>query len=666
MIEYAYTGGKMQGGGEYMTFQDSWDTAQKSTKYMTDVYAANAFKAFQARSTAEVGTEVCKSFIGTRYPTNIDKLLEPDSPVQFHSWFDEIPYTDATYPATSQYKVYYNIFSGRDSGHYYSVYLKNPPQTAYYSSQPYIVVETGYVGIGQSIDKTKDFTAPAGYKELCVRIDTTEKCGFKSVSTSMALQLIKDNYAKEQATEEITNEKDCVAGTPSLYSLAQPNIQEGTAGIVQPALYKSGVIRICSTDDPGARTNPGRWTSVGYCDSNKGIKCWLDKNSVENVVKDLGIENNTLKNAEKIANKEKLENKEIFDEAESTSRIAEIEKKYKSKDFELIKKVDIPDRVDKIKEIGSPYLQKLMSEIEELKEKAYFNNQRAQAYFIEFKIYKALTEKLLKEYVPLAPVKIGIEEEIGGTGSGMTDEEAGITTGIGGGLEGATGKGKESGIAKVAFLVGSVKIQENQKIDSSQIIEIKHSCDIMGYTIISKAKIVGGLDRDLLVNFNPTKNTIKLKRFISGKYVFRVDCFDFSGRKLDTFYSPEFNFENKNVFNSKKRLESIQIAGKSYISSDGTLALLIVKGKTKESVDVTKSDTIKIILDYDYAIYEVFDDVGKMVIGDYLSPEEENTISLTKLNLKEGETYTQSITAYESFSGRKINDILIAPLKIVA
>ena len=50
-----------------------------------------------------------------------------------------------------------------------------------------------------------------------------------------------------------------------------------------------------------------------------------------------------------------------------------------------------------------------MKDILDLKQKAYFNNQRAEAYFIEFEVYKALVEKLLKEYVPLVKVGIGVE-----------------------------------------------------------------------------------------------------------------------------------------------------------------------------------------------------------------------------------------------------------------
>ena len=45
----------------------------------------------------------------------LDSLTEPDSPSQFHGRFDEIPFTTATVPPVSHYKVFYHIFAGKDS-----------------------------------------------------------------------------------------------------------------------------------------------------------------------------------------------------------------------------------------------------------------------------------------------------------------------------------------------------------------------------------------------------------------------------------------------------------------------------------------------------------------------------------------------------------------------
>jgi len=303
LVEYAMGQGT-RGGGEYLTVQEAWDNAAKTVDYLTNVYAVNAVEAYKIRSTEEIGTEVCKAFISTRYPSSFETLIEPDSPTQFYARFDEIPFTDATLPASSQYKVYYHIFAGNDQGVYYSVYLKNPPELSYYSQTAQVVVDTGYVPRGQFIDLTRDFTAPAGYKELCVMINAKEECGFKQVSTSFALNYARDLYVSEQASQQdIRSEKECVSGIPSLLAAAQPSAEGASEGAI-PAIYKRGIIRICATNNPGEGTEPERWKDVGYCDDKK-IRCWLDKKSVENAITDenVGILNATLAEIEESVEK---------------------------------------------------------------------------------------------------------------------------------------------------------------------------------------------------------------------------------------------------------------------------------------------------------------------------------------------------------------------------
>jgi hypothetical protein len=395
LIEYIYTGGKMQGkgGGEYLTVTDAWDNMQKSVRYFTDYYGLNVFKAFRARSTAEIGTEVCKAFISTRYPSNknlFNQLLEPESPVQFYARFDEIPFSEATVPATSHYKVFYHIYAGREHGHYYSVYLASPPGTGYYIETPYIVVDSGYVGIGQNIDKAKDFTAPAGYKQLCVKIDTKEECDFKQVTTSFAFDYLKDKYLEKQTSQKITSEKECVSGSASLWPPAQPSLQGGAEEAVLPAVYKRGIVRVCSKINPGNATNPGRWKNIGYCDNPK-MRCWLDEESVKNAMDDLGLENKTLKEAEKIAKSRDLEANKIWGEAATNSKLEEARKEFKRLKKEA-EELELADFEDEPKNTEKTRL--LFKSIELLKKKSFFNSQIAEAFFLEFRLYKILTEKL--------------------------------------------------------------------------------------------------------------------------------------------------------------------------------------------------------------------------------------------------------------------------------
>jgi len=247
---------------------------QDSIDYFKGFYGENAIRAFNIRSTDEVGGEFCKSFISTRYAKKFKVLIEPDSPYQFSAWFSEIAQTTATVPAISHYKVFYHIFAGNDQGVYYSVYLKDTSQgSAYVATQGTKIVDSGFVGVGQSIDQTRDFTAPAGYKQLCVRINQKEECGFKRVSSNFALDYLNDKYIQSQTTDKVESESECISGTPSLYSLAQPGFQAGLEELAQPGIYQRGIIRICSTSNPGENSEPGRWSNVGYCDKQKGVYC---------------------------------------------------------------------------------------------------------------------------------------------------------------------------------------------------------------------------------------------------------------------------------------------------------------------------------------------------------------------------------------------------------
>ncbi|MFH0711562.1 MAG: hypothetical protein V1889_00375 [archaeon] len=278
-------GQRVRGGGEYALVQQSWNTMQQSISYFRDVYAQNAFRAFQLKNTEEVGSEVCRAFIGTSVPASadlLDSLLEPESPTQFYAQFSENLFSEATVPATSQYKVYYHIYAGNDKGVQYRVYLKNPPMTSYYASTPSVWVDSGYIAKGSSADETVDFTAPAGYKELCVVIDAREECGFKSVTTDFGLDFVKDKYVQEQAEKSsITTESECISGSPSALSMVNLNLQAGAEDVANPEIAMSGIVRVCATQSPGSGVSDTRWQDVGYCGDSK-MRCWLDSDSVKN------------------------------------------------------------------------------------------------------------------------------------------------------------------------------------------------------------------------------------------------------------------------------------------------------------------------------------------------------------------------------------------------
>ncbi len=394
LIEFI-SGKGTRGGGEYASVQSAWNNMEGTMSYFTNEYAINAMEAFKMRSTDEVGTEICKVFVSQRYPSGkgfFDSLIEPDSPPQFYARFDEIPYTEATVPATSHYKIFYHIYAGKDHGSYYSVFLKSPPETSLYASNPVLYIDGGYIANGSFVSQTIDTTAPSGYKELCVRIDLKEECGFKQVSTDFAMNYIKDEYIKEQATQEITTESECISGTISPLALVNPNIQEGVAETIQPEVYKRGLTRVCSSENPGTNIDSSRWKDVGYC-GDKKVRCWLDTSSVKDVIKeDRGLLNKTLTEVKEMDLKNRF--KDTWDDEATQDRLNELDKLIN--DFsEQIKSDDLSEFNQKLEQIGTKQkLSEISNTLKEIQEKAFIQEYKAEALFKMFKFYEKITLRL--------------------------------------------------------------------------------------------------------------------------------------------------------------------------------------------------------------------------------------------------------------------------------
>jgi len=291
---------RARGGAEYLNVQNAWQTVQGSVEFFTQSYAVNSIEAFKLRSTEEAGSQFCKAFISAKGPGSLKALVEPDSPSQFHAWFSSTRFTDATLPATSQYKVFYHIFAGKDTGAPYSVYLRDPPRSSFFNIPPSVQVANGFVPRGGFVTDTVDFTAPEGYKELCVRINDKEECGFKQVSTSFAVNYLRDEFISDELTRtDIISQNDCVSGSGlSAVSLLNPNPQAAFEEAINPEIYSRGVIRICSSQNPGSATEPDRFVNVGYCE-DPSVRCWLDKVSIDaslsrNLDLDEGVKDRTL------------------------------------------------------------------------------------------------------------------------------------------------------------------------------------------------------------------------------------------------------------------------------------------------------------------------------------------------------------------------------------
>ncbi len=393
----------MKGGGEYLTVKSAFDSLDKSVSYFRDSYAVESVNAFRMRSIAEAGSQFCKMFVSTGYGSGrkiFDSLLQPDSPVQFSAWFDEIPYSEVSVPATSQYKVFYHIYAGKDIGVSYQVYLKSPPESPYIGVQQFVAVQTGFIPKGGYASETRDFTAPAGYKEICVRINGKDECGFKKVSTSFALNYASDKYYEEQLERaDITAKSECVSGTSSALALVQtPSVQEGAQGILTPGLEKKGVVRVCSSANPGAGVEPQRWKDVGYCDDEK-VRCWLDKKSVQDVIQNKDIEKEVIL----------ATNASGKIEQPGTMSVEEVDKKLiwikgeVSKLWDKIVKVEnkssfVKAILDSIKEgskvDGTIDVREIINTIRDIEDRGLSNSHKAEALYYKFLIYNHVTDGL--------------------------------------------------------------------------------------------------------------------------------------------------------------------------------------------------------------------------------------------------------------------------------
>lgn len=382
-----------RGGGEYLSVQDAWNTADKSLQYLASYYGAGSYQSFKIKATEQVGSAICKNSISATYPSGgdlFDTLLGPDSPSQYYGYFDEIPMTTATIPPTSTYKVFYHIYAGKTEGAYYSVYLKSGEGDSYYQNNPILGVPdaNGYIAAGKYASATREIVAPTGYKTLCINVNGKAECGFKKTTTDFAVNYLEEMYVASQADDrDITTEKDCVSGTNSLYSLGNLNVQEGVDNVINPEVYNHGLIRVCATDNPGKGTdakwnNPQeqRWREVGYCD-NQQIKCWLDSDSVKDTLKSTDLINQSLG---EITNDQL---KKIVEEGIASGTYVDVEK--------------LKEQIGKMNDN-----EKIAFIDENLIDKAFWNVQKTYLLWTRAKAYDTLARNAFEEYLKSLPAPV--------------------------------------------------------------------------------------------------------------------------------------------------------------------------------------------------------------------------------------------------------------------
>ncbi|MBI2148204.1 peptidoglycan DD-metalloendopeptidase family protein [Candidatus Woesearchaeota archaeon] len=284
----------------------------------------------------------------------LDQITEPENPPQFTAFFDETPYAaPGESPALptvgfgaqelSSYNVFYHIYAG--TGFYQGVYSKPTsffaPGTETTIQQPIVYSvylinrEEGYsplyvtfpgdfqqfqgrIDSGKYAQQSVQKIGRKGYKQICVNINGVEQCGFGRVSTSFGLNELKDQISAKEAEREIKSAQECApnqqgsqdysavklsalsgtqlgAGSGALGILTPQAGAIGTgivtSNIVQTNLFTTGIVRVCSINEPTQES--GRWKRVGTCGKDNAGKsrgeCWIDVNSVK--IDDLKLKN---------------------------------------------------------------------------------------------------------------------------------------------------------------------------------------------------------------------------------------------------------------------------------------------------------------------------------------------------------------------------------------
>lgn len=329
------------GGGEYLHFKENLQNVENSVTYFTTDYASTAFAAFRGRSTQEVGTEICKQAVYGQAPWFKDimtKLTEPENPTQFTATLTVKPYAPSI--GQSAYQTFYHIYAGTNANIeriVYTVYLRNSLTNEKYYTTEKCGGASSTIDLGGMRDYTLDCIAPTGFDSVCVVINGKTECGFGTVSTSFALDYLKDLVvADETKRSNISTEEQCYpsspTATPTLSSIASA---EQTTNLILP--YKFGVLstgiqRLCSIQDPGLGQGvKGTWIIVGSCGKDKEGRsfgsCWLNTDSVS--IRDAERKDEVKDYLEQVnfeQRKQLLGITELWDDEKSKGQLAQLSK----------------------------------------------------------------------------------------------------------------------------------------------------------------------------------------------------------------------------------------------------------------------------------------------------------------------------------------------------
>ncbi len=311
-------------GGEYSSFTQSWDNAIGSLKYFTQNYAKNTFAMYAGRSLPELGAEICKSAIFGKIPGIGDffaQTLRPESPPQFTAFFDEALYTDITPIPQSIYSVFYHIYAGENQDISYSVFLQTKSLEGQPAMTPYFLVRNKKLLRGDFASENIERTLPSGYQEICVELSSEIygrklDCGFGKVSTGFLTKFLTDKFTQAELTKQIDTEEECVPQTGRITTLSQSDVSQVSSlyqipralvGTFSTGLLETGIIRKCSTYNPGIGAKTDDWVPVGSCGKDERERdlgtCWLYRPAATNLIQQVSARERFLENLNETARK---------------------------------------------------------------------------------------------------------------------------------------------------------------------------------------------------------------------------------------------------------------------------------------------------------------------------------------------------------------------------
>ncbi|MBT4417218.1 hypothetical protein HOC80_03890 [archaeon] len=293
-----FLGGKMfgagdqAGGGEFFQFKENMENVKSSFTYFTTEYSNQAFAAFRGRSMQEVGTEICKQAIYAKTPwfgDFIDQIATPEDPTQFTGHMTVKPYSETL--GQSAYQVFYHIYAGDNANIdrvVYSVYLRNSLTGQTYGLTSECGGTSGTIEKAGMADETMDCVTQSGFDELCITINGQEQCGFGMVSTSFALDYMKDSLVAGEVLKNISSAEQCYPDaatmSPALNDVSNANVGGASLLPYEFGALSTGVQRVCSVDNPGKGQGiSGDWGMIGTCDYDDVGRflgyCWLNSGS---------------------------------------------------------------------------------------------------------------------------------------------------------------------------------------------------------------------------------------------------------------------------------------------------------------------------------------------------------------------------------------------------